>query len=271
MAEELAALMKRRNLEEAMMLGIMGDLRPSQEVMDVWRELLPGAKWVCQGHHWASAHRGVTVGYTAGVYTPKWAVDPAIRRLHGWNRPGIPASYFPRIVPRQTGLVFYRMIAEWNIEGKQHGVGRLAADFFSVKMGKRSLPLTRSYHESSWTNLNLREPWLAPGPEGPISTVRFEMGREGLQECEARIFVEKALIDETLRAKLGGKLATKCQAILDERTRHNMWTGFTRWGLCPGAMQGLYGLGYHWYASSGWQQRSEELFNAAAEVAKTLR
>ena len=112
---------------------------------------------------------------------------------------------------------------------------------------------------------------MAPGPEGPVSTERYEMGLEGVQECEARIFIEKALTDEKLRAKLGDKFAAECQAVLDERTRCVAWGNEQNTnGMLHSYLP--YGpLGSDWYAcGSSWQERSAKLYAAAAEAAGLL-
>ncbi len=87
-------------------------------------------------------------------------------------------------------------------------------------------------------------PYLSPGPDGARSTIRFEAAIGGVQECEARIFIEKALLDPAKRAKLGEETATRIQKLLDERTRVILW------GTYP----------------QGWQERAEALFDVAAEV-----
>jgi hypothetical protein len=262
-------ILGKRGLRDAAMLGMLGDHRPQPEIVALWRELLPGVPWVAQGHHWAFEYMGSPVGYTTGVYSPKWALDPASRRTRGWDREGAIAAYFPRLWD-YPGLTFNRLLPEWNIAGTQRGVGRLAADFFPVGDGRKKYRLSRRYPETSWANVSLRQGWLAAGPEGTVWTVRFEMLREGVQECEARIALEQALSDGTVREKLGEEKAARYRAILDERTRYQIWTGFTRWGLMPSAMNdGPYALGLHWYAGSGWQDRSEKLFTAAAGIPGT--
>jgi hypothetical protein len=96
------------------------------------------------------------------------------------------------------------------------------------------------------------------------------MGREGIQECEARIVVEKALVDDALRAKLGEALAAKCQAMVDERTRSVILADEKgENGMMHTSMPGG-PLGYDWFAGSDWQTRSAKLYAAAAEVAKAL-
>jgi hypothetical protein len=58
---------------------------------------------------------------------------------------------------------------------------------------------------------------VGPGKDGPVSTCRFQMLREGLQEAEARVFVQNALLDQA--DKLGSDLAKKSKDICDERSR----------------------------------------------------
>jgi hypothetical protein len=50
--------------------------------------------------------------------------------------------------------------------------------------------------------------------------MNFEALREGVQECEAIIVIEQALMDEGLKAQLGTDLARRCEEYL--RARHMM-------------------------------------------------
>ena len=109
---------------------------------------------------------------------------------------------------------------------------------------------------------------LAPGKEGAIRTARFELLREGVQECEARIFIEKALADQKLRGKLGAELADEAQRVLDDRT------GALRKSIA-GAVHGVqFGLpsqeGYNAYLAADWQELSERLYAAAWQVSIKL-
>ena len=56
---------------------------------------------------------------------------------------------------------------------------------------------------------------FAPGPAGAVSTVRFENALEGNQESEAKIFIERALLDSALALPKG--LAETCGRVLGER------------------------------------------------------
>jgi hypothetical protein len=87
--------------------------------------------------------------------------------------------------------------------------------------------------------------------------VRLEAIREGVQECEARVFIEKAL--DTARAQLGEGLAARAEAALDERIRLARLFHFSTLGFLLS------------YPGSGWQARSETLYALAAEVEQALR
>jgi hypothetical protein len=93
---------------------------------------------------------------------------------------------------------------------------------------------------------------LAPGKDGPLATLRLEMLRATAQECEARILIEKALLDPARKARLGEALAKRCQDVLDERQRE-LLACCQSWWCFPG---------------DGWEQRAGELYQLAAEVAK---
>jgi hypothetical protein len=122
---------------------------------------------------------------------------------------------------------------------------------------------------------------LAPGPEGPVSTARLEVFTEGTQECEARIFIERALTDDRLRQRLGAELAERCQALLDTRQRC-MWRarGASEQDIeAHGTMSGIRTFlkveldaeaGHEWFVGSGWRKRSQELYETAGEVARRL-
>lgn len=101
---------------------------------------------------------------------------------------------------------------------------------------------------------------LAPGRDGAIATLRYEMLREGIEDTEARIFLEKILDNLARKKLLGDELARRCQDLLDQRVRMNLWT--------------IRGTGNYvsWigYAGSGIEARSAKLFDMAAEVAGKL-
>lgn len=261
-ADGLRERLAERGLEQAMMVGIASDVFPSKPIVELWRRLWPHARWVHQGHGLNAEFHGTKVGYATTVWRPRWATDPDTNRTYGWTNPQI-VCHFDREAsnpPFPLQVLVSRIAGERNIIGNQHGFGRMSADFWPCLKGGRA-PGMRSisarFPISNWSQLNLSmTAYVAPGPEGALSTVRFENIREGMQECEARIAIEKALLDGDLRARLGDDLARRAQALLDERTRAVI--------CATGELGGL------WYPASGWQARRKRIFRMAAEVADAL-
>lgn len=262
-ADELRERMKKRGLEKSIMVGIGSDVRPGKPQVEFWKSMLPEAKWVIHSHPNCREVSGVPVGYAAVVWMAAFAQDPEIARTYGWRRdehPNTPKgqafAHFNRDMVFGHFLTEFRLLAERNISGRQAGFGRNGADFWPVlkdRSGRRTGMLAGRYPESNWRQLNLKTCLLAPGPDGAISTVRWEMMIEGVQESEARIVIEKALLDPARRATLGEKRAVELQDMLDKRTRASTWG----WDI------------YGWYVSSGWQEDSAKLFAAAGAVANT--
>jgi len=224
----------------------------------------------------------VRLGYCSGVWL-RLGQKATEGHSYGWGFEELQV-HFPRTHRDYWAPTSWRFLGEMNITGEQRGFARLGADFFPVlkdRYGRLSGTLSARYPKSSWRALNIGTSVLAPGKEGPVATARFEMIREGVQECEARIFIERALTDKGKRAMLGETLATRCEKLLDERWlnmrravsalrakggrrggaayQEDVWAG----GVSPS-------LGSHWYVSSGWQGESEKLYEAARQVQESL-
>jgi hypothetical protein len=208
------------------------------------------------------------IGYHTYVWSSKPPPDPAQKRFYGWKKPRL-EGFFPREgVPLPLGdgspPGVYREVCEAALTGDARGIGRVGADFWGVLGEKEKHGLIGRYPLSGWSQLNMTNAacqLLAPGPDGAVPTVRFEQLREGVQECEARIYIEKALTDKALAAKLGDELARRCQELLDDRVIQ-LRTAFVDKKAAKG---------WDWFAAeSGWQERSEKLYAAAAEVAGKL-
>ena len=183
----------------------------------------------------------------------------------------------------------------------------MGADLWQVvrdRKGRRVGAIYERYPENNWRNLDISGSLLAPGPQGALSTARLENLREGTQVCEARIFLESALLEAAKKAKMGPELARRCQAALDEHHRamwKTVWSndadlalvGKVGTGRNPaeGIWQALERAGkkfpdfwssqgrrlraeearkgQQWYAQV-WQEREKKLFALAGEVAAKL-
>jgi hypothetical protein len=263
---------KRGIGDDALMVGINGDDTPGQNTIDNIKAVAPYVRWSKQGHGYAGAVRGMPVGYHTYVWGGKTPPDPAQKRYYGWQKNRL-EGLFPRyggfpwtISPPlwdTAPLGVYHQMCEAAITADARGIGRVGADFWPVLGDKKDRGVIGRYPLTGWSQLNMTNAatqLLAPGPEGAVPTVRFEQLREGVQECEARTFVETALTDKDKAAKLG-ELAGKCQAILDERVVL-LRTAFVDKASAKG---------WDWFAAeTDWQGRSEKLYSAAAEVAAKL-
>ena len=83
------------------------------------------------------------------------------------------------------------------------------------------------------------------------------MLREGVQEANARIFIERVLLDKALRGKVGPERAERLQALLDRRTRDIL------------RAIAASDLSWLWYASL-IPRRSDQLYAAAADLQRLL-
>ena len=276
--------MQQRGWEKSMMLGMASDAWPSKGELAVLQEASGGLPWVMHthgGNRVSAKMQGIAdVGYVAYVWNVEYAKDPGKEGL-GWKRPELYAEFrrFNGLNdwPASSILLF----PEIQITGTQRGVGRIGADFWPAirdRQGERRGRVWEKYPQSLWHSCNMYSHLLLPGPTGPVASTRYEQMREGVQECEARIAIGRALSDEALKAKVGPDLAGRCQQMLDDRvwqelkafsdlqlTGRNYATSANNWGYGCGGM-----AGHYWYVSSGWQERAQTLYDLAAEVTKKI-
>ena len=291
--------MKKRGWENVMTLGLVSDRVPRKETVAFFKEVLPKIPWAGNSHVILDKYRadGLVLKYQSEVYDDNYVPDPSAARFYGWKPPGRGrwrnidwVAQFPRALHDGYPLTTFRFLGEMNLLTGYFGFARMGADFWPVsepgrsRSGRRAKygKLSERYPKSSWTQLNIRTTLLEPGKKGAITTARFEMLREGLQEAEARVFIEKALDSKALRAKLGEELVNQCREVLDGRTRtivravntfiqsgdvayNGTWaTSGNCWWLAPGV------VGYQWYLGLDRQAGTERLYSQAARVAEAL-
>ena len=250
-------ILKKRDLEKSLMIGVSSDSIPTKKAVEDLKAVAPDVKWVAQTHaHYLDLYGVQKVGYLAEVWNSPRPPDPADKRVYGWKNPSL-ITAFPRydvftLFLGDQPLAQYRLASEGCSTAGIRGFGRVGADFWNVletpnKTYGSGRNLVARYPESDWGQLYLANstPYvLAPGPKGPLATARFEMLREGAQDLEARVSLEKALLDATQRARLGDDLAKRCQDLLDERVRANV-IGRASWKFFqggPGRVERLYDL-----------------------------
>jgi len=124
------------------------------------------------------------------------------------------------------------------------GLGYLCSDFLPVPNPRRKGQFYKLSCNCGGVRGRSTQSLLAAGPDGPIATGRYEMFREGVQVCEAILFLERALREK----RIAGDLAQRVDACLQERGTAfvNGWT-------------------------AGRIRRDRALFALAAQVAGTVK
>ena len=262
---ELPVLLGKHGLEQSLFFGMANDKVPARATLDLVKSVVPDAKWVIHAHSfYGNKHKKANFQYAAFV----WGVRGFCTGGKGWKNPFLLVQ-FMRNMADHYPITSYRLTCEVNITGGQRGVGRIGLDYWPViknTRGRRAGRAWERYPKANWRNLNITDNLLAPGKDGPIATARFEMLREGVQECEARIFIQTALD----AGKITGALADTCRKVLTDRDAFLKKSAIVRWHGRPwfNSMR-LSEEAYLLYVT-GWQSQSERLYQAAEDVSRKL-
>lgn len=263
-------VLRKRGIEDSLVFGLIGDHRPTKLAMDDICNAVPEAEWAVHSHYYCDKWQGYPMGLTVALwgvgYTPS---DPSRGLSFGWSNPH-KLLYYPREMSLSGSTpVEYRVKLENYVGALRgrggiqrgsgvRGLGRLGVDFWNVLKDARGRPegtLAGRFPEAAWGQLNLNfgvPRLLGRGRNGPVPTIRSEAFREAVQELEARVYIEKAILDDDAPRILGSELMARCRETLDERIR---------------VFREAAGEGEAWFISSGWRERAERLFGLAAEVA----
>ena len=277
--------LKKHGLDKKIQIGLTSDPTPHWSHVAMFHRILPQAGWTRESHYNINGFvrdpktkAKVPVAYNSIVWGGG-VPDPATKRLYGWrhnpshlimtfNRPGATALTLKGFPPPWS----YRMWMASTLAGGRNGNGRVGGDYWhmgasfvgtaaggrvsSSTHGGSSGTLFGIYLKSAVGQVGLGNSTtdlFAPGPGGPVTTVRFENTIEGNQEAEARVFIEKALLDKD--RLLPETLARRCRTMLDERTN----------------ILRMQPIGAGHIARLNWRPRSKLLYDAAADVARALQ
>lgn len=259
----------RRGMPDALLFGLMGDHRPTKAAMDEIANAAPATPWAVHSHFYCLEHNGYKVGLCAAV----WGIGciPSLPEHgesgYGWRSPfrlTLNSRYDLRLQsPPGTYLALPekwlgakaggRGVNDHPLNGAK-GMGRMGADFWPVLKDQRGVVRERlcgRYPEAAWGQLSLGNcvtALLAPGPTGPLATARSEALRECVQAMEARVAIERVLLDTERAAALRAELADRCRRVIDNR-RRAAWHGG------------------EFLAGADWSSRTALLYDLAAEVA----
>ncbi len=268
-----------RGLEKAWHWGYLADIArkgagttsQTELTFKMFEDLAPGVGWA-RGSHWGASGRFtfpttvrgggrlVRRNRKSGELT---AVSHKGWRWYALDRKGKKKPRFRLVFTRVESPIIwlygvsnpfkFRIAPEHALLSGAQGIGRWGADCWADRgkyyyargcvMGYGSLSPTVS--------------WLFwPGPQGAEGGARFECMREGLQEAETRIFLERKLEQAAFAASSSGKAA---QAVLDERIRRNLYFLIESGDNVPAPRTEQY--------RPSWQEQSWDLYSAAAKAA----
>ncbi len=287
--------LKARGLENTIQLGMFTDSFPNKEDTKFFQEVAPGLGWVQHGHNaFLDVNGMVPTGYTATWWSARFADDLVNRRsgavgkttyrdhetkmtsLFGWNRPRRDA-YYPRMTNEQFPVSYWRFLCETAVTSDFYcGIGRLGLDYWPCiknPQGRRVGWVNERFVEVAGYLHKLHSYMVEPQADGPVAMTRLPAMEEGIHECEARIYIEDALVNKQLDKK-APELAKRCRECLDERLKC-MWTALNNmqcggWGVTAWRFQAGVS-GHAWLLGMEQHKRNAELFKLAGEVEQCLR
>jgi hypothetical protein len=173
-------------------------------IVDVAYKLWPEGEWSWTGHN---PQEGAMVGSSTSIVmkvrnantvycaadpgrTPAWLLDGPRRSTIIWTARMLQSDYSPlREIRRLEEL--YGMMAGYD------GLGEFGADLFPVKTPVGGYATPAAGAGTGWVSPGRSTlALLYPGPDGPVATERFEVFREGVELCEAVLFIRQSLVGE---------------------------------------------------------------------------
>ena len=255
-AADLLKHMKQRGLEKSMYWGYLWDSDCNRELVKLLKEVAPDVHWA-RGSHFAghdATYQAVATCYGfngSGLMNARGWKDPRLwlqNSRRGWfgcfvGCAGVDTPFVFRNWPEQT-LTF-----------GQRGLGRIGADYWGIwREGAEVLNMARTKGRTKGTVGYAINSILWPAPAGAEPSARLECLIEGLQEAEARVFLERAIDDK----KLPAELAERAAKLLADRSRATALVISSSGG---------------WQVDDcwqGWQGRSRALYSLAAEAARVM-
>jgi len=263
MMEGVRDIVKRRGWNEnCIMLGVAADWWPRPATVEFYKTIAPYARWAIfthgrrrevkgdRGKDTLMFPSGMEIGYYE--HPQGWGRSRFVGRMDyaPWPHDHTKAGSMRYSVLQWSHPVSYRNLSDASVNPGNQGFGRVGLDYWPVK----GRTLIGAYQR--WGKLYRLNPRsiIAAGDEGPVSTVRFQMLREGVQEAEARIFIADVLRREEAPGLLGRELHARAVDLLKERLAVRVVAR-----KMPEAQISLDGLGL-----------TRRLFDTAADIADAL-
>jgi len=183
---------------------------PKPEVVQMAHALWPDGEWswtshgASQGKNFVGTDKNVvmTVRHADGV----WGHAPR-GALPGTPRRNTFTNICRNVLGDNSPLREYRRLVELCAVNRGYdGVSELGVDLFPLKKSVGGYGLPPAGRGTGWAGQGSFVAILYPGPDGPVATERFEMFREGVELCEAVLFLRRVVADKKLDAALQQRL-----------------------------------------------------------------
>jgi len=253
----------------------------TKEMAEMMLSIWPDGKWTDVTHGRVRRYRTTKKNVFAPVFVQStvWN-EGTFRRYEQWKSGPYPREYAGKLKPGTAYCTHARNQYReqswpklWTLRTRHEiailkgndGLECVGADHFPAKDHRGR------YRPGSWSAYaqgpkNGSMAILGAGDKGPLGTERFEAMREGIQLCEAMVFIQKAIEAKKLR----GDLAARANKALDDRAKAMIRCWKTRtvmWGKRK-LKQAYFDRAEY---AKGSMQRDHALYAMAAEVARKTR
>ena len=194
---------------------------PDPAVVSICKRIWPDGVWSYTAHNgtmgmrFPAVEKGISmpVRHADALWTAGSLAARGYRALLK-PRPTTWCFTFREIMRVYAPLTLHRSVGEDEIMRGHDGVSDFGTDLFPVKKEKGNGYYCLGNGRGTGGPNDSTRALLFPGPDGAVSTERFEMLREGMELAEAILFVQRALDDK----KVSGDLEPRANRLLDERS-----------------------------------------------------
>jgi len=248
--------MKARGLDRAMYWGYGWDTEGDPRLKPLLRGAVPQVFWTYGSHSPHGGSGGAMEKASLPYYTARveiYGLEPGLKSNQAWKRHDL-CLLNPRVLSScavtegHSPPFNFRLMVDRALVSGYNGIGRIGGDYWAG--GYYDGCRVSSWHQAGFSVLKT----LWPGPDGAEPSARFEATLEGIQEGEARIFIEQAIE----RGLLPDSLAKKAREAADA---HNLETLHVPVHSASVLLN---------EGAQGWQARSQRLYATAAEVAAAV-
>ena len=236
--------MRSKGLEKSLRWGHAGDVESDPSLIALLWDLFPECYWTGSPHSYAGGSGGG--GHNRQIFRTISEIYTEFRAesRKGWRKED--ETYLnPFCIRNVAGGASppfsFRVLADWALHKGLTGVGHMGFDYYDF-VWKEGYPPVGDWNPPGIPVFTL----VYPGQEGAESSARWEAFLEGVQQAEARIFIEQTLERKVLPAPL----AQEAQDVV--------YRNFLSTAACQDG------------SSNGWQERSTRLFQTACKVAQAL-